>query len=712
MPLGRTIGYPANGAISNLAGSPRALTTLRTALAEGDFDVVHVHEPVVPVICWDTLASAHGLPLVGTFHTYGTNALTHNVAVAIGARRRMQQLHVRIAVSEAAAWTARRFFGGRYRIIPNGVELHDPRLPAATSETPLRIAFVGQAVERKGLPLLLRAFEAVRDHVPVELTLVGVGDEDVEPMLHDRRGVRALGRVDDEVKHTMLREADVLCAPSLGGESFGMVLTEAFAAGTPVVASEIAGYVDVVRDGVDGVLVPAGDATALAEELRALALDRPRLARMGSAAEQRAERFAWPRIAEEVLSAYEDAAAMPARTALTRRVAVASGLAGADGLPRARSRRMPSLEPELIPAEGDRPRRRGMAALRKLVLFGVTALFLGLSYLAVRHIGVDRVAKSLLDSSPSWVVAGIGLMALSMVLRAFSWHAILSAALPDRRVRRRDAMRGTSIGVLMSATLPARLGEPARALVVARRLGRPRESFPVVLGTLVSQTLLNLVALVILGIVMLSTVQLFADHHGALLAIAVLPVLMLVAVLALPALLRSGLPARSERVARWLREARQALTKVRSGLDVFRSPRLGAQAVVAQLLAWAVQVLACYVLLLALGLGDAGLGAAAAVLFAVNVTAVLPATPSNLGVFQAACVAVLHSAYGVSSADALGYGIVLQAVEIATAVVMGTPALLHEGLTWKDIRLRALHAAPVRLSALPPRHTDAADIEA
>src|SRR5438552_797064 len=83
------------------------------------------------------LVSAHGLPLVGTFHTYGTSVLTHNLAVAIGARRRMQQLHVRIAVSEAAAWTARRFFGGRYRIIPNGVELHDPRLPAATAQTPL-----------------------------------------------------------------------------------------------------------------------------------------------------------------------------------------------------------------------------------------------------------------------------------------------------------------------------------------------------------------------------------------------------------------------------------------------------------------------------------------------------------------------------------------------------------------------------------------------
>ena len=119
-----------------------------------------------------------------------------------------------------------------------------------------------------------------------------------------------------------------------------------------------------------------------------------------------------------------------------------------------------------------------------------------------------------------------------------------------------------------------------------------------------------------------------------------------------------------------------------------------------QLLAWAVQWLACYVLLVALGLDhQAGIGAAAAVLFAVNITAAIPATPSNLGVFQAACVAVL-SAYGVGKTDALAYGIILQAVEIATAFALGAPALLREGMTWRDLRLRALHATPVELRAV------------
>jgi phosphatidylinositol alpha-mannosyltransferase len=122
-----------------------------------------------------------------------------------------------------------------------------------------------------------------------------------------------------------------------------------------------------------------------------------------------------------------------------------------------------------------------------------------------------------------------------------------------------------------------------------------------------------------------------------------------------------------------------------------------------QLGAWALQWLACYLLLVALGLeGQADLGAAAAILFAVNVTAVLPITPSNLGVFQAACVAVLAGAYGVTAASALGYGIILQVVEVATAFIMGGPALVKEGLSWREVRLRALHNAPVSLEPREP----------
>jgi phosphatidylinositol alpha-mannosyltransferase len=314
-------------------------------------------------------------------------------------------------------------------------------------------------------------------------------------------------------------------------------------------------------------------------------------------------------------------------------------------------------------------------------------------------------------ATPVWVLAAFALMCASMLLRAEAWHAILRAALPDTRVRRRDAARGTMIGVLMSATLPARLGEPSRALIVARRVGRVRDRFPIVLGTLVSQTILNILALIALGAVMFHTVGLFNGNEDALVIATLAPVVVLVLVLSAPWILRRGRPTRFQRVQHAATLARNAMVRVRRGLQVFRKPKLGAWAATMQLSAWAIQWLACYLLLVALGLDDqAGLGAAAAVLFAVNVTAAIPATPSNLGVFQAACVAVL-SAYGVGKTNALAYGIILQAVEIATAVAMGMPALVREGMTWRDLRLKAIHSAPVELGHAA-RRGDAAEAEA
>jgi phosphatidylinositol alpha-mannosyltransferase len=697
VPLGGTIGWASNGAVSNLAGTPSAVATLRRELRAGDFDVVHIHEPVAPTIGWDALTSVNA-PLVGTFHCYSESVPPHKVAMLLGARRKLNHLHVRIAVSEAAAWTGRRFYGGRYRIIPNGVALPADGVPAAKRRAPgepLRIAFVGQAVERKGLPVLLRAFEALRLQVPAELIVIGSTADELAPLLVESDGVTALGRVDDAAKEAALRSADLLCAPSLGGESFGMVLTEAFAAGTPVVASDIAGYRDVVSHGRDGLLVPRGDATALAETLRDLANDPARVHALAAHAGASAERYAWPRIATQVAAAYEDARVVPVPEGKSERAAIRIGLRPADGLEPIPARRLPSLDP--VPAGG----RKTRVARRALLGGAGLATLIG-SYLAVQHIGLQRIGDTLVRSQPAWVLAGLALMCLSMLLRAVSWHAILKAAMPDARPRVVDAVQGTTIGVLMSATLPARLGEPSRALVVARRLGRARDRLPVVLGTLVSQTLINVLALVILGIVMFTTIGLFAGRQQALLWYGIAPLAVLVLVLVAPALIRSGLPSRSARVAKWVAQGRDAMSRVRSGLTVFMRPREGSIAISSQLAAWALQWVSCYVLLVALGLEHkADLGAAAAILFAVNVTAVLPVTPSNLGVFQAACMAVLVGAYGVAPAQALGYGIILQAVEVATAVVMGGPALVKEGLSWREVRLRALHSAPVSLSPAP-----------
>jgi phosphatidylinositol alpha-mannosyltransferase len=701
--LGRTFSLKANQAVSNISITPYAYATALQELRTGNYDVVHVHEPLAPVSPW-LITDRTKVPVVGTFHTYNENRISNGIANLLGARRMLNRLHVRIAVSEAAAWTARRFFGGHYRIIPNGVHVDSERAALGAlrpQSDKLRIVFVGQAVERKGLPLLLRAFEALREHVPTELTVIGPSEHELSPLMLDMRDVRVLGKVDDETKFRELEAGDVLCAPSLGGESFGMVLTEAFAAGTPVVASDIAGYRDVVRDGVDGVLVPRGDAQALAETLRDLYEEPMRRAAMARAAALGAERFAWPRVAAQVMEAYEDAIAVPEPATTLQRFAVATGALAADLKPRAPAQRLASLEP---PLTGPQRHSKALGIARRVGLATVSIGGAALAFVALQKIGLTSIAKALITASPTLVLLGLAIMCSAMVMRAFSWHAILKAALPRARVRLADAAQGTFIGVLMSSTLPARLGEPSRALVVARRTGRPRENLPIVLGTVVSQTLLNIVALIVLGAIMFSSVDLFNGHQNALLVAAIAPVVLLVVVMLAPIVLRDAANrSPGSRLHAVAVQSRNALTRVRAGLTVFRDPRLGGIATVSQLSAWALQCLSCWVLLVALGLDKqgAGLGAAAAVLFAVNITAVLPATPANLGVFQAACAAVLHTGWHIGYGDGVAFGVILQAVEVTTAILMGMPALLKEGMSWREVRLRAMHTTPVKLPARP-----------
>jgi phosphatidyl-myo-inositol alpha-mannosyltransferase len=498
-----------------------------------------------------------------------------------------------------------------------------------------------------------------------------------------------------------LGEADILCAPSLTGESFGMVLIEAMAAGTPVIASAIAGYSDVVSNGVDGILVPPADPQALAEELQLLAHEPERMVAMGEAGRRSAERYAWPRIADEVTEVYERVMEpAPAAESAARR----TGLVRIDGGPRRPAKRLPTLEP--APTDGP---GRGRRAARKIGVGVAGVLGLLLTALAAQRVGVDRVATSIIDSDLKWVLIACALMVAAMFARAASWVAIARAALPGRHVRRRDVTSATMIGVLMSATLPARLGEPARAMVLSRHVGRMRETFPVLIGTLISQTALNIVALVLLGGIIVSTTDLFQASTQKLFLVSTAPLLILLAVLLAPSLFRVN---GEGRVARALKAVRGAIKQARKGLTVFRDPRRGSFATFAQLFAWFLQLLACWALFAALGLDhQVAIGAAAACLFAVNVTAVVPATPSNIGIFQLAVISVLTKGFGVPAADALAYGVVLQAVEIATAVALGVPALVREGVSWSDMRLRALSAAPVRLPERPRRRERTTEFE-
>ena len=197
VPLSRSFALSGNGSVSNLAWSPTGMVKLRRALAAEPYDVVHVHEPIAPFIGPDA-CSWQGAPVVGTFHAYSTNPITNHMGNLAGVRRKLNQLHARIAVSEAAAWTGRRWFGGEYTVIPNGVDLAAP--PSGRSRAPpsCGVLFVGRPEERKGLPILLRAFEALVEHVPARLTVVGADDEELARYLPDPETagrIDALGRV-------------------------------------------------------------------------------------------------------------------------------------------------------------------------------------------------------------------------------------------------------------------------------------------------------------------------------------------------------------------------------------------------------------------------------------------------------------------------------------------------------------------------------------
>jgi phosphatidylinositol alpha-mannosyltransferase len=333
------------------------------------------------------------------------------------------------------------------------------------------------------------------------------------------------------------------------------------------------------------------------------------------------------------------------------------------------------------------PARRRRDLWTRVAILAAVILLAGLLVFALSRLGFHRIGHALITATPGWIVLALFLMALSLLSRAVAWHETLRAALPDTPIGWGPVVRATMIGVMASAVFPGRIGEPTRVLVLSRRLeGSTRRLLPIVAGTVVSQTLINLLALAILAGVTFTSVPLPHGHLAGLLTVLAVPIALCALVLVGPRLLVRGRRSRRARVVVASEAIIRILNLARRGLVVFARPRYGAATVAAQLLAWTLQWLACYAIVLSLGLqSQANLAAAAAILLAVNVSAILPATPSNVGVFQAACLVVL-AAYGVGAGPGLAYGIILQAVEVLTSLLLGVPALLREGLTWRDIR--------------------------
>jgi phosphatidyl-myo-inositol alpha-mannosyltransferase len=304
IPVGRSVIVPANDSLPNIILSPQAMVRVRRTLEQERFDVLHVHEPFTPVLAAYAIAATEG-PVVATFHAAGEELGWYPIAKALWGFV-MDRIDYRIAVSEAAKQSAGPYVNGPMELIPNGVRLPERWNAGGRNGN---VVFIGRVERRKGLEVLLAAWPRVLERTGARLRVVGA--DPLQVRWHARRyelpldGVDLLGGVSEETLSEELSRASLLVAPSLGGESFGMVLTRAFASATPVVASDIPGYAAVAGPET-GILVPPGDKEALTAAIVELLEDEPRRRRLGESARRAAEPYSWTKIARRLVSIYED----------------------------------------------------------------------------------------------------------------------------------------------------------------------------------------------------------------------------------------------------------------------------------------------------------------------------------------------------------------------------------------------------------------------
>jgi phosphatidylinositol alpha-mannosyltransferase len=333
------------------------------------------------------------------------------------------------------------------------------------------------------------------------------------------------------------------------------------------------------------------------------------------------------------------------------------------------------------PQKGRRWRPRDNRWLAAPALLTVSAI---VAVVAIAKLGPAQVWQALTTVRAGWTALALVLMMVSFAARGESWFAVIRAAIPATRVHRASVTRALLIGMATSTVAPARLGEATRAWVLARRLGRPREQLALVFGTILTQTILNLIALFALALVAADAAARRHVPVSTLGAAALVPLALAGALVAAPRLLRRAATASRQRIQRPAAWTLARLAQARAGLAVLRKPWPAVHAATAQFAGWALQLAVCTAVLRALRI-QVPIGAAAAVLLAVNITSVVPVTPSNVGVFQAACIAAL-APFGVAAGRGLAYGLVLQAVEVTAALALGVPASLKEGLSWRDLR--------------------------
>jgi phosphatidyl-myo-inositol alpha-mannosyltransferase len=304
IPVGRSVIVPANASLPNIILSPQSMLRMRRVWEEQRFDVVHVHEPLAPVLSAFALASAP-CPVVATCHSAGERLGWYPLGKSLWGVL-ADRIDQRIAVSESARRAAEPYVGGPFDVIPNGIDLPPVVDPGGRNGN---VVFIGRNEPRKGVPVLLRAWQDVHARTGARLRFIGADPLSIRWLARRQGfsldGIDLLGGVHEDDLTEELQAASLLVAPSLGGESFGMVLTRAFACSTPVVASNIEGYAQVADHDETGILVPPGDPNALAGAVIELLEDEERRSSYGAAARKAAEPYSWDRIGAQLVQIYE-----------------------------------------------------------------------------------------------------------------------------------------------------------------------------------------------------------------------------------------------------------------------------------------------------------------------------------------------------------------------------------------------------------------------
>ena len=317
IPVGKPRPIPVSGSIARITVSPLLSSRINEILIQERFDIIHLHEPLMPMLC-TTMLRLSNTATVGTFHAYDGSP-AYQIATPLGKlllEKWFRKLNGRIAVSPPARDFVGKYFSGEFTIIPNGIEL-DHFHPGVSPiekycDNKLNILFVGRLEKRKGLNYLLKAYQQVKQEIPdSRLIVVGPGirlRNKYEKYVRENglKDVEFVGHVSYDELPGYYQTADVFCSPATGRESFGIVLLEAMALGKPIVASKIDGYASVISHGSEGALVPPADDKALARALIALLADKSLRQQMGSRGRLTAIKYSWEQIAQRVSSCYEE----------------------------------------------------------------------------------------------------------------------------------------------------------------------------------------------------------------------------------------------------------------------------------------------------------------------------------------------------------------------------------------------------------------------